>query len=32
MMTCHCIYEEMDETSFMGIKPVQLVSNVLETV
>jgi hypothetical protein len=32
MMTWHDIYEEKDKTSFMGMKPVQLVSIDLEIV
>jgi hypothetical protein len=28
----HCIYEERDETSFMEIKPVQLIFYVLKTM
>jgi hypothetical protein len=32
MITCHCIYEEIDATSYMRIKLVQLIFNILKTV
>jgi hypothetical protein len=32
IMTWYCIYEERNKTSFMGMKLVQLISNVLKTV
>jgi hypothetical protein len=32
MIIRHCIYEEIDETRFMTMKPFQLVSNILKTV
>jgi hypothetical protein len=31
-MICHCIYKEIDETSFIGMKLVQLISKVLKMV
>jgi hypothetical protein len=30
MMIYHCIYEERDGHSFIGMKSVQLISNVLK--
>jgi hypothetical protein len=32
IMSCHWIYKERDETNFIGMKPIQLIFNVLETV
>jgi hypothetical protein len=32
IMTWHRIYKERDETSFIWMKPVQLIFNVLKTV
>jgi hypothetical protein len=30
IIICHCIYEERDEISFMGMKFLQLISNVMK--